>query len=137
MLFMQRIIATFSRVSLETYYNAVGVINHITLRRLILFQCTACSCRTVRRSFSQPVKVAPKHYVVKMGDQLSKFDQLQNIPESGYWLLKQRAKTRHWLERYHFVVSTLALGLKINFDQPIKWMEFQKLADIKWLPVNL
>ena len=35
-------------------------------------------------------------------------------------------KTRHWLERYHFVVSTLALGLKINFDQPIKWMEFQK-----------
>ena len=24
-----------------------------------------------------------------------------------------------------FVVSTLALGLKINFDHPIKWMEFQ------------
>ena len=37
---------------------------------------------------------------------------------------------------YHFVVSTLALGLKINFDQPIKWMEFQKLAEIKWLLVN-
>ena len=34
-------------------------------------------------------------------------------------------KTRHWLERYHFVVSTLALGLKINFDQPIRLMEFQ------------
>ena len=42
-------------------------------------------------------------------------------------------KTRHWLKRYHFVVSTLALGLKINFYQPIKWMEFQadggKMAD--------
>ena len=38
---------------------------------------------------------------------------------------KQRGKTRHWLEQYHFVVSTLALGLKINFDQPIKVMEFQ------------
>ena len=38
---------------------------------------------------------------------------------------KQRGKTRHWLERYHFVVSTLALGLKINFDQPVKLMEFQ------------
>ena len=24
-----------------------------------------------------------------------------------------------------------------NFDQLIKWMEFQKLVDIKWLPVNL
>ena len=50
---------------------------------------------------------------------------------------QNEGKTRHWLERYHFVVSTLALGLKINFDQPIKWMELQKLADIKWLPVNL
>ena len=29
------------------------------------------------------------------------------------------------------------LGLKINFDQPIKWMEFQKLVETKWLPVNL
>ena len=38
---------------------------------------------------------------------------------------KQRGKTRHWLERYHFVVSTLALDLKINFDQPIRLMEFQ------------
>ena len=28
----------------------------------------------------------------------------------------------------HIVMSTLALGLKINFDQPIKWMEFEKLA---------
>ena len=28
------------------------------------------------------------------------------------------------LERYHFVVSTLVLGLQINFDQPIKWMDF-------------
>ena len=46
-------------------------------------------------------------------------------------------KTRHWLERYHFVVSTLALGLKINFNQPIKWMEFQKLAELKWLTVYL
>ena len=46
-------------------------------------------------------------------------------------------KTRDWLERYHFVVSTLALGLKINFDQPIKRMEFQTLAKIKWLPVSL
>ena len=27
--------------------------------------------------------------------------------------------------------------LEINFDQPIKWMEFQKLAEIKWLSVNL
>ena len=34
-------------------------------------------------------------------------------------------KTRHWLERYHVVASTLALGFKIDFDQPIKWMEFQ------------
>ena len=25
--------------------------------------------------------------------------------------------------------------LKINFDQPIKWVESQKLAEIKWLPV--
>ena len=25
---------------------------------------------------------------------------------------------------------------KINFDQPIKWMEFQKLAEIKLLTVN-
>ena len=40
-------------------------------------------------------------------------------------LTQQRGKTRHWLERYHFVVSTLALGLKINFDQPIKLMKFQ------------
>ena len=38
---------------------------------------------------------------------------------------QQRGKTRNWLDRYHFVVSTLALGLKINFDQPIKLMEFQ------------
>ena len=38
---------------------------------------------------------------------------------------KTEGKTRHWLERYHFVVSTLALGLKLNFDQPIKLMEFQ------------
>ena len=41
-----------------------------------------------------------------------------------YWI-QQNGKTRHWLERYHFVVSTLALGLKITFNQPIKWMEFQ------------
>ena len=34
-------------------------------------------------------------------------------------------------------LSTLTLGLKINFNQPIKWMEFQKLVEIKWLPVNL
>ena len=46
-------------------------------------------------------------------------------------------KTRHWLERYHFMVSTLAFGLKINFDQPIKWMELQKLEEIKWLAANL
>ena len=46
-------------------------------------------------------------------------------------------KTKHRLERYHLVVSTLTLGLKINFDQPIKWIEFQKVAEIKWLPVNL
>ena len=51
--------------------------------------------------------------------------------------IQQRSKPRHWLERYHFVVSTLVLGLKIEFDQQIKWMEFQKLAEIKWLPVNL
>ena len=38
MLFMQRIIATFSDVSLETKYNAVRVINHITLR-----EYTVCS----------------------------------------------------------------------------------------------
>ena len=38
---------------------------------------------------------------------------------------RTEGKTRHWLERYHFVVSTLALGLKINFDQPVKWIEFQ------------
>ena len=37
-------------------------------------------------------------------------------------------KTRHWFQRYHIVVSTLALGLKINFDHPMKWMEFQKLV---------
>ena len=24
-----------------------------------------------------------------------------------------------------------------KFDQPIKWMEFQKLAEIKWLPIDL
>ena len=42
---------------------------------------------------------------------------------------EQRGKTRYWLDRYHFVLSTLALGLKINFDQPIKWMEFQKLEE--------
>ena len=52
-------------------------------------------------------------------------------------ILKTEGEDRHWLERYHFVVSTLSLSLKINFDQPIKWMEFQKLAEIKWLPVNL
>ena len=46
-------------------------------------------------------------------------------------------KSRHWWEQYHFVVSTLALGLKINFGQPIEWMEFQRLAEIKWLPFNL
>ena len=39
----------------------------ITLRRLIFFHCTACSLRTVRRSFSQLVKVEPKRCVVKMG----------------------------------------------------------------------
>ena len=36
---------------------------------------------------------------------------------------QQRGKTRHWLERYHFVVTTLALGLKINFDQPANQMD--------------
>ena len=53
--------------------------------------------------------------------------------ETHFNLSKTDGKTRHWLERYHFVVSTLALSLKINFDQSIKWMEFQKLAKIKWL----
>ena len=33
---------------------------------------------------------------------------------------------------YRFVVSTLVLGLKINFDQPITSMEFQKLAEINF-----
>ena len=33
--------------------------------------------------------------------------------------IQQRSKPRHWLKRYHFVVSALALGLKIKFDQPI------------------
>ena len=28
-------------------------------------------------------------------------------------------------------------GLKINFDQPIEWKEFQKLMEITWLPVIL
>ena len=32
------------------------------------------------------------------------------------------------------MVSTLALGLKINFHQPIKWTKFQNPAEIKWLP---
>ena len=53
------------------------------------------------------------------------------------YLEQQNGKTRFWLERYHFVVSTLALGLKVNLDQSIKWMEFQKLAEIKWLPAHL
>ena len=37
-----------------------------------------------------------------------------------------------WLERYHFVVSTLALGLKINFDQPMDGISIAdggKMAD--------
>ena len=51
--------------------------------------------------------------------------------------LQQRGKTSHWLERYHFVASTLVLGMKISFVQPLRWMEFQKLAETKWLPVML
>ena len=57
--------------------------------------------------------------------------------DSNHLRYSTEGKTRHWLERYHFVVSTLDLGLKINFGQPIKWIEFQNMAEIKWLPVNL
>ena len=52
---------------------------------------------------------------------------IQNLCHLKKAAEKTEGKTRHWLERYHIVVSTLALDLKINFDQPIKWMEFQKL----------
>ena len=56
-------------------------------QRLISFQCTTYSRRTVCHSFSQPFEVEPRHFVVKNGDHLSKFDQSQNISESRYWLL--------------------------------------------------
>ena len=71
--------------------------------------------------------------VIFISDEAEKFGGIQHFClKEKNWLLhilwcpiQQRGKTRHWLERYHFVVSTLALGLKINFDQPIKLMEFQ------------
>ena len=55
----------------------------------------------------------------------------------GLSLKVDRGENQALVRAIHFVVSTLTLSLMINFDQPIKWMEFQKLAEIKWLPVNL
>ena len=36
-----------------------------------------------------------------------------------------------------FCSEYLVLGLRINFDQPIKWIEFQCLVEVKWLTANL
>ena len=47
-------------------------------------------------------------------------------------IARTEGNTRHWLERYHFVVNTLNLGLKMNLVEVVKGLAARAVRTCSW-----
>ena len=92
-------------------YPVSGRYHHVTLRRLVFFQYTVCSRRTVRHSFSQLAKVESKHSVIKIGIICQRTCYANKAGENSSFIFTVCVKS---VPCYHFKLVYVVLQMAVK-----------------------